>query len=388
MPPRPRKVTEDVRRGVVADYRAKVSGPAIAAKYKISTPVVYGILKAAEVPTLPRGSFQKSPLYDSAHSLYEEYQGGKSTTVIAAERGCNPSTVQEIFRAAGLQLKGASEAHRQYQLNETAFADRSCPMVQYWAGVLLADGCVYERPSASPVITFSLKVEDRSHVEAFRQFVGSTHPIWTRESKGGFSKKDGAVCGVGFHSLQMAEDLAAFGVLPRKSFTAEVAACTDSRDLWRGLVDGDGWVSVATRKNGPYPIIGLTGSRKTVEQFAAFCHQIAPEAPMSVAPNGSVWKAMTTGRRAKKVVEALYKDCCQALPRKLATALEIMSLPDGPGSGDWGPREFRPTKKTCLLTGETLLALFAEEGSWRRVAVRLGVHRSTMPLLRRRFGLD
>lgn len=250
--------------------------------------------------------------------LLTDYLSGVQIPELAERYSRDQSSVNAFLRRRCVPMRSRSECCRTYDLDEHAF-DAITERSAYWVGVLMADGCVMVRPSGQHCLTLALAETDAAHVLAFRSFLGSAQPIRVQDNN-----KRGSVGRQPLHHLtvtsrHLAERLASFGVVPRKSKTARVIGLENDRHFWRGAVDGDGWVTFLG--NGS-PFTGLTGSRVLVEQFAAFVAPLIGKQPR-VQPNTSVWKVSLTCLQAVAVVNALYAGAAIALPRKLAAAQEI-----------------------------------------------------------------
>src|SRR5208282_5274398 len=128
----------------------------------------------------------------------------------------------------------------------------------YWIGFLFADGSVIQRQKGAPLVQLRLSEIDRSHVENFRQFIGSTHTISTSPpgNFGGYRSRASVRFAV--NSRGLAARLLEMGRY-EGPIAPELAA---SRHFWRGVVDGDG--SIFFLKTGYYDI-SLVGSRRLLE---------------------------------------------------------------------------------------------------------------------------
>ena len=132
--------------------------------------------------------------------------------------------------------------------------------------MLMADGCVQQRPKKSAEISLQLALKDAAHVKAFGSFLGTERPITN------YTGRDGVMVRMQVSSNRLAASLARFGVVPRKTYCAKVLCIEKSVDFWRGMIDGDGWVSTVKRQQGrrPRPVIGLCGTGEIVNQFTDF----------------------------------------------------------------------------------------------------------------------
>ena len=274
---------------------------------------------------------------------------------------------------------------RIYTLDEDAFRDAERrPEAAYWIGMILADGCICERPPYTASLSLSLSGDDGAHVQALADFLGTNTPTSRSFPKaqriaGNAVYARQPVTRLTIVSRRIADSLAGYGVSPRKSFTARVLRLEMSPDFWRGVIDGDGTISLSgDPRRAPY--LGLVGSRDTCEQFAAFIHSHCA-AKAAVRPIHSIWRVETKGKHARTVVEAMYRPGCVALPRKAELARRLLAEYD-----DHGRSLLLPAKnRTDHLTREQLEAARQSHGSWQAVARSLGMKYHTLYMAMRRL---
>lgn len=221
---------------------------------------------------------------------------------------------------------------RKHSLREDAFKSPVDEDAAYWAGFLLADGCVSHR-SGSPELHLSLAEVDRGHVEKFKAFLGSGHKIrrvCPKLRDGDF--KSGPSVRFHVRSKRLVSDLAALGVSKRKTHTAIVCRELNSnRHTWRGVVDGDGAV-FRRSVDRPEPVLDLCGSLSTMQQFSLWCWLVlGGESPPSVLPIGRIFRVKLTGIKARTVIGELYRDCSVSLDRKKTKSEELLK---------WQPKRF------------------------------------------------
>jgi hypothetical protein len=194
------------------------------------------------------------------------------------------------------------------RVNHAAF-DTITPESAYWIGFLMADGCVH-----SNMIVLALAAKDADHVCRFAAFLGLRRPPNHYADKSV----------VTVNSSRLIDRLASFGVVPRKSKTAEALALTDNRDFWRGVVDGDGSVFFVKRLPG-YPFISLCGSRRLMDQFSHYVGTVLGRNEPPVRPHKQIWSVGVGGAPATTIIRTLYEGCSVALPRKMEKAAVAVS---------------------------------------------------------------
>jgi hypothetical protein len=108
------------------------------------------------------------------------------------------------------------------------------------------------------------------------------------------------------------------GIIPAKTGRTTYPDVPEhlARHFWRGVVDGDGWLTWAKSGKRRQLILGITGDQPLVEAFQAFCQQHVPTRA-TIQPNGNkVVKFVVTDWFAYRIAEILYDDGHTALSRK------------------------------------------------------------------------
>ncbi|CAG0928705.1 hypothetical protein TFLX_01027 [Thermoflexales bacterium] len=236
-----------------------------------------------------------------------------STYQIARQLNVAHTTVQWWMEKYDLPRRKKNESarishisfrHRIYTLNEIAFNPPLTDEQAYWLGFLMADGCVRDDNS----ITIAVQAADYAHLEQFRAFLGSNHPIY-QQQRGTYHSARLTVA-----SAQLAAALKHYGVIPRKSFVASASPVLEPNPhFWRGMIDGDGFLSWSSK--GKAPIIGLCGSQAIVSQFAAFCYQVS-DTRSNIHTMKNIYEFKVSGLNALPIIAALYGVPGSALPRK------------------------------------------------------------------------
>ena len=263
----------------------------------------------------PRLSFMEkvSAGVISGEEIGKLYLSGLSTAQVGEKFNVDRHTIKKVLQQQGIKMRLRHDACMKHSLNENAFnvlTDESA----YWLGFMISDGNVcYPSAGGYPQVSIGLSVKDEVHVKKFRSFLGSSHKIH-------FGKKNHSA-NLAVSSQKLADSLAKYNIVPRKSFIATAPdALVDSPGFWRGVVDGDG--SVAINKTG-VPLVKLYGARPIVSQFSEFIKSYEPECRATVLPSGSIWQATAYGRYATHILWVLYHDASVSLNRKAATARKI-----------------------------------------------------------------
>jgi hypothetical protein len=206
---------------------------------------------------------------------------------------------------------------RKRQLRQYAF-DELTPDAAYWIGFLFADGSVIGR-GESAVVQTRLSECDREHLVKLRSFLGSTHKIGVAPAGnyGGYRSRPSVRLSV--PSGRLARRLLSLG-----RYEGPIdSTLIQSRDFWRGVVDGDG--SLGHLASG-YAYFALVGSRRLLEAFLAFLQGNGLSARMTIRPDKTIFQVATAGHIAERIVSLLYEDATVALDRKAASAARIAAL--------------------------------------------------------------
>lgn len=214
-----------------------------------------------------------------------------------------------------------SRAKRDQTARHDAFS-ALCKESAYWIGFLLADGCVTDTGGRQLVV--SLKAADRGHLEKLKAFLGSTNAIQEFDAAAGNGKVY-PTCRFAIRSQELINDLAEWGIVPRKSQRESPHAdLVADRDFWRGVVDGDGYLGLSKSKTSVIlqPKFELVGSEELVKAFASFA-KAALDVDLTPRKKRSVWSVACSANPALKIVKALYKDADVYLDRKYGLAQQV-----------------------------------------------------------------
>lgn len=189
----------------------------------------------------------------------------------------------------------------------------------YMLGFLLADGSVRSVSKNKKRFEVGLSEIDIGQLEKIKTFLKSDHPIKT--DKKGISK-------LTITGKLLFEELGKYGIYPNKTLKEIVpAAYTLDRHYWRGIIDGDGFVTI--HKQRRYPQIGLCGTKEICQQFLDFilANGISTKViPKQRPPKTNNHYAISfSSGIAHKIINLLYKDSNIYLDRKKKVIDDINS---------------------------------------------------------------
>ena len=189
-----------------------------------------------------------------AEQIIYDYSSGISARKLGFKYDVADVTITDFLKRNNVFIRNRSNAKRTNQIKEDIF-DEINEESAYWIGFILADGNIYYPKNRSKQLNFGLKESDREHLEKFKKFVGSNKQLYYN-NKAVF---------LSIYSNRIVDKIEEYGITQRKSLTAKVPEMLkNNRHFWRGVVDGDGWVTI--NKEG-YPTIGLCGTIDVIKSF-------------------------------------------------------------------------------------------------------------------------
>ena len=267
------------------------------------------------------------------------YAAGWSCGRLASRYHVTYPSIYHMLAKRGVAFRPPCRRNAQVSVNHSAFCivtDESA----YWAGFLMADGCISGRSKKAPQIILSLAVTDIDHVLRFRAFLRSDHKITVQDRRtnpAGLSINSKDTARVAVVSQLMASDLARFGIVPRKTHIAEAVELQNNKHFWRGMVDGDGCINTSIR-----PYLSLCSASKIlVDQFLKYCHSISPLVSLRAIKSMGLWRGVISGRTCVPILRELYGNLSTALPRKKQKAAVLIDRFSAP------PRKRGPHRDKC-----------------------------------------
>ena len=166
------------------------------------------------------------------------YSKLKSVHKVAEKIGISFATVWKKLKHMGLINK--------YTCNDNFFT-QDTPESFYWAGFIVADGCVSKKTNKNgKCLTITLSKTDSDHLDKFKGIIDYTgHIHFYKNNSSGIST-------ITIRSSKMVDELERFGVVPRKTFIIKFPKWIENHRLVnhfiRGYCDGDG--SIGLYKEG------------------------------------------------------------------------------------------------------------------------------------------
>lgn len=266
------------------------------------------------------------------------YNGGMSVKNVAITTGFGRKAIFNLIKKLvpdkrTLANGEGQRARHGTQMNSEAF-DILTPEALYWIGYLYADGGIEAK---RPIV--ALGSIDKEHLDKYSQFFGGNLKVHTYKNSNrslrGCTEEDGIIYRVAFGNKKIHNRLIELGFTSNKSsYILPHPLLINSRDFWRGVVDGDGWIGNYKRSdcNKRIETIGLSGTELTLIEFINFINNsgiVCGTTPLK-KKGGNVWGVDIHSTIAKKVMTLLYKDSSVYLDRKYRIYQEIIEMENEP----------------------------------------------------------
>jgi hypothetical protein len=214
-------------------------------------------------------------------------------------------------------------------IKEDAF-DILSPEALYWIGFLYADGGI---EAARPIVALGIAQCDKPHLEKYNHFLGGKLNIGTYTNSNkhlkGCNKEESIICRISYSNKRIHDRLLELGFTSNKSsYILPNSILITSRDFWRGIIDGDGWVGEYKKDDCVKLIetIGLSGTELTLIEFINFVNNSGIKCGTTPYKDkrAKVWRLDLHCQVAKQVMNLLYKDATVYLERKYQTYINII----------------------------------------------------------------
>jgi len=251
------------------------------------------------------------------------YQEGKSQIYIEKNLHLTRKTIREHLKSTGVKYKTKSEQwlirYGNTDLREDAF-ETITPESAYWLGFLYTDGSISGDEREGYTTELLLQRGDKGHIEKYRDFMRSSSKVEDVKPAGRLASR------LRIGSKRIHDSLKALGFTNEKSYDAiPHESLQNSRDFWRGCIDGDGGVYCKDMIKYMTHQLFMCGTLDTVCGFIWFCQdKIGLTSRKYPTDKGNGLYAISYyGQEAIKIADFLYKDASVYLERKYQTYLAI-----------------------------------------------------------------
>ena len=303
--------TDVLREEAARRYAGGESAGEVSRALGTSEPWVIEQVKRAGVAIRPTGK-----LTGKGSEIARRYLAEESTAEIAEDLDVSDVAISRQLALAGVRVHRPGWKVRKHPLRDDSFcfadalSDSLLPSwdaeAAYWAGFIMADGTV----SDTGRITLALSAVDADQIRAWLTFLGCPDVKVRIESiSWNGQKKSKARAQVS--SQKMAADLARNGIVPRKTHAGlpVSAALAAQPAFWRGMVDGDGTITLPVGKHGPS--LSLVGSPVVMEQYADFLREVVGGTRpriLNAAGSTVIRLVKVEGVRAREAIRVLWAD--------------------------------------------------------------------------------
>ena len=242
-----KKINLETEQEIIELYQSGLSMAKAGALYGISGATVMAILNRNNIPKRTKGGIYKLP----EKEIITRYQQGESCQSIANSFNVTFHSISNILEKNNIKR---NNRYKNLKLDEDYFEKIDRMDKAYFLGFMLTDGNVSLNEN---IIRLSLSTKDEEILKIFKEKTGNENKIVIREDEKHSERT------FQLRSKKWKNDLSKYGVVPKKTFICEMPMLQDDMmpHLIRGMIDGDGWISVSSH------VIGFCGNEAMVTQF-------------------------------------------------------------------------------------------------------------------------
>ena len=281
--------------------------------------VVLAVLDKYNIPKRTKGGIYPLP----KDEIIQKYtQDKKTLQTIADEYNVSLNTIKKILVDNKIKIRTSSESKNPY-FNKNMFKSINSEASAYFLGLMITDGCILEPDLKNNHPNYKMQIElqegDRYILETLKKELqlSSTNLYESSRIKGNTESK---TVSLGWYSTEMANDLKQYGVIPRKTSTVYLPILDDEYmpHLIRGMIDGDGCLTITHPKGRPRLSISFCGNQQCVTQLRDFLSDTLSVKKNIVLQAGeNLWQtAWSSKDDCFKICEYIYKDATIFLTRK------------------------------------------------------------------------
>lgn len=259
--------------------------------------------------------------------IADRYVAGETPDDLAVSFGVCAGNIRTSLLRQGVALRDRSAARTTLTHWKEAF-DVLTDTAKYWIGFLFADGSLYNTGVGTTILDVGIAERDLKHLIKLRTYLKAEHTIKkTNRSSTIKSLGDRLVTGslvrFSIRSREISIALAKHGMKAKSLDRVATSELADSRDFWRGLLDGDGWICISNEK----PRIGVCGGKELIEQFMAFLKRYSLGLDTTIRKQGTIYRVDFNSGSAIAIIKLLYSNVSvdTVLNRKAIIAKHIMT---------------------------------------------------------------
>lgn len=239
---------------------------------------------------------------DFEKMIFDAYTKGKSSVALKQEYGISPDTVLSIVKRLGGKTRTTKETSRKYDFNHDYFETIDTEDKAYFLGLFLADGCVGKKE-----VILQLNLKDKQILQSFLKCIDGNNKIRYGQQKTNFNFTSN-YCRISLRSDKMINDLNRLGLCSNKTYEMKNLPRIDQnlqKHFWRGVLDGDGSVSVSANKK--YLDTAICGHPITMVEFIKFLSQNRIK-NSGIKPDHSIFRVRVNRKYNLKFLKLLYSN--------------------------------------------------------------------------------
>ena len=256
---------------------------------------------------------------EEINNILNLYTHNKSMLFISKEYNVGTRVIKRVLKENNISIRD-NNTYKQKYFNENYFETITTENQAYWLGFLWGDGSIHCNKNGQYCISLNLSIEDKSHLEKFKQEINSEHKITIAKNKWGFNKNNTEphyYCAFCIHSLKTYNDLLKYGLYNPKSkrILPKLNPSLMSHFI-RGYFDADG--SLTINKNTKTGIVSFCGPIEIISQIKPIIQQhcnTKSEIYKYKTRNAADYRVGGTNN-IKALYNYLYKDATIYLERK------------------------------------------------------------------------
>ena len=235
---------------------------------------------------------------EQREEMIVSYKKGEGVLAIAKRFHVRHESVSSLLKERGIPLR----THDRGTCDDAYFHSIDTEEKAYWLGFLTADGYI----STDSRIGISLGIRDIEHLYKFKSALNGFQTV----------SQNGRVCKFVICSPEMVADLASHGILPRKTFSTKPAQVAPelARHYWRGIIDGDGYISKDGKK------LTLVGDYEVILGFQAFVLAHCSIMKANIGRKENIYSLQLREKVTRRILDVLYRDATVFLERKYERA--------------------------------------------------------------------
>ena len=242
----------------------------------------------------------------------------RSLTKLGEKYGIKRQTLSRYLKQQGYEVINYQNRSR---LNEHCFDSMDTEEQFYWLGFLYADGNI---SSTGNRLEVRLSINDLSHLEKFRKFLGLTTEIRIGVSQGY------RFCHLAVRNKHLWNTLNDLGCIPRKSLTLQFPKLTIFSDknfilhFIRGYVDGDGCLSYYLNYTKKYyrTKLNMLGTKS----FLTTLNSLFGNKGYLISVSNNTYELSFSDVPSRKLARFLYENATVYLDRKYKKYLEFCRI--------------------------------------------------------------